>query len=107
MDTLIEDVILHIITFLNDRKKILFLSQSKYLDSLKDKIYYDDFVETDNINHLWYYDRFTHIGRYNLEKTLPKCVTHLSFCYHFNQNIRDCIPNSVTHLIFGRDFNQN
>ena len=102
MNILIDDVILHIITFLNNKEKILFLSQSKYLDSLKDKTYYDDDIIINEINHLWYFDRFTHVICYNINLELPKFVTHIEF--NENDNIKDCIPNTVTHLILADSF---
>ncbi|AUV58575.1 F-box and FNIP repeat-containing protein [Bandra megavirus] len=56
-----------------------------------------------NITHLIFGDIFNR----NIKNCIPNSVTHLEFGWHFNQNIKDCIPNSVNHLEFGSDFNQN
>jgi hypothetical protein len=41
-DILIRDVVLYITAFLNNRNKILFLSTTKILHSLKSKIHYNE-----------------------------------------------------------------
>src|SRR5579872_6029748 len=125
LDILIVDVIINIMTYLSDRGKIKFLSLSKNLHALKNKVYYEEYINVDRIHTLWYYDRFTHINFYNLRYTFPKSithvtvsntnivnhipasVTHLNFDKCFDENIKDCIPNTITHLTFGCFFNRN
>ena len=61
MNTLVYDNIIDILSYLINIEKILFLSLSKELHALKNKVYYDEFIDIDKIQHLWYYNRFTHI----------------------------------------------
>lgn len=134
MDLLIDDVIICIAKFLNNKEKIIFLSLSMKLHKLKNNIYYDDYVCLHKIYDLPYYNMFTHVIfnklGYNLPNSIthlffeylisnkrgilikdnvkiPVTVTHLSFNSMFNQDITDFIPRSVTHLTFGNNFNKN
>ena len=99
MDVLIIDTIINIVFYLCDKDKIKFLSLSKELHILKNKVYYDDVVSTDEICHLSYYDRFTTIIS-DTKYKLPASVTHLTFGYYFDNNRLYIIPISVTHLTF-------
>ena len=124
MELLIDDVIVFITTYLNDKDKISFLSTTKKLNTLKTKVYYDTLIHVNKIKDLQYYDMFINVKindiRYGLPKSstsvnfdmlfdydikdyIHKNVTHMIFCKNciFNQNIKDFIPNSVTHLTFG------
>ena len=103
----IDDVIIYITTFLDIPNRLKFLSLSKNLHILKDKINYDDKINFDLINKLWYYDRFTNVVTNYAISVFPKFINHLTFGWSFNQDIKDCIPNSVTHLTFDDDFNQD
>lgn len=69
------DSILDIVSYLTNRGKIRFLSASKELHALKDKIYYDEHVPINKVHltyRLWYYDRFRHMLVHNLTHKLPK-----------------------------------
>ena len=65
----------------------------------------------------WYYDLLTNIllditciSRKNLQKVcqkFPKHLTHLTFGYHFNDEIDFKIPLTVTHLTFEFSYNRN
>src|SRR5579872_2119524 len=106
-DLLVDDMIIYIMTYLNDKNKLLFLSLSKQLHFLKTKVYWNDYVCTDKIYGLSYYDMFTHVIS-NLNHKLPNSITHLSITNTFNQDIKGChIPNSITHLSFGNAFNKD
>src|SRR5579872_2711480 len=125
---LLDDIIIYITSFLNTNDSINFLSISRDLHLLKDKIYYNKPVYSHIIHKLWYYDRFTNImvidtgiklpkfintlefdmcfDNQDIKDCIPNSVTHLTFGHYFNQDIKDCIPNSVTHLTFGKHFNR-
>lgn len=107
LDVLIEDILLIITVYLNNEEKINFLSSSRDLHNLKNKIYYEDIINVKNIYELWYFDRFKNIIIDNLEYKLPKSLNQLTFCETFNNNIKEYIPDSVSHLTFGNDFNQD
>src|SRR5579872_4878071 len=107
-DILVSDTIIYVVSFLKTNDKIKFLSLSKDLHLLKDKIYFDELITyTKKINYLWYFDRFTNIIIYDITQKLPKSVKHITFGNYFNQDIRDYIPHSVTHLYFKDDFNKD
>src|SRR5579872_7564383 len=95
LDIMISDCIISITKFLNDKENLRFLSISKDLHLLKDKINYDDEINIDRIHQLWYYDRFTNIMAHHLLYKFPKSITHLEFDDKFDQNIKECIPTSV------------
>ena len=101
-----NDIYCHLCTFLTDIDKLNFLSSSTILHRFKSKVFFNDIILIDKIIHLWYLDRFTNIMAHKLGK-YPRCLTHLTFGYHFNQDIKDCIPASVTHLTLGYCFNQD
>src|SRR5579872_6900445 len=133
MNLLIDDMIVHIMTYLNNKSKIQFLSISKNLQQLKNKVQYNEKISLNKIRRLPYYNMFlnviiqddnilnnnlcfklpnaiTHLtldisGTCNKDY-IPVTITHLTFGDHFYQDINDCIPNSVTHLEFGISFNK-
>src|SRR5579872_1085204 len=84
--SLIDDVIIHITSFLDIPNKLNFLSTSKYLHLLKDKSYYDKCIQIHKIQDLWYFDRFTSVSIDSLKYKLPKSITHLEFLNDFNKN---------------------
>src|SRR5579872_1016020 len=108
MDILIQDIIIYIVSYLKTKKKIKFLSLSRDLHALKDKIYYEDMIDIDKIHNLWYFDKFTNVLIYdtNITYKFPMFVTHIIFGPYYNKNVKGLIPNSVTHLTFGEHFNQ-
>src|SRR5579872_4754263 len=106
MEFILDDIIIVITSFLDDKDKISFLSLTKKLHLLKNKVYYNEKVYIDNIIKLSYYDMFTVILTNNVNYKFPKFMTHLIFAYGFNQKIRKYIPNSVAHLTFCDKFNQ-
>src|SRR5579872_2052454 len=85
---LINDIVIYIMTFLNDGPKRRFLSSSKDLHKLKDKIYYDCMMKIEKIHTLWYFDMFTYVEINNLEYKLPNSITKLciNFDKAFDQN---------------------
>src|SRR5579872_6693746 len=109
MDILTIDSIIDITIYLNDKDKIKFLSSSKELHILKDKVHYNDQIYIGDINDLWYFDRFTniHISNSNYRYPIPNSIIKLSLRYYFYADIKGYIPNTVTHLTFGGYFNQN
>src|SRR5579872_2704116 len=109
LDILINDIIIKITTFLRTCDKVMFLSISKDLHFLKDKIYYDKKIRLRKICNLWYYDNFTNIivGNTSYKYKLPKSVNHLTFYWEFNKDVKGYIPNSITHLTLGDNFNRD
>lgn len=61
VNMLIDDIIVYLMTFLNDIGKIYFLSITKVLHSLKNKIQFNEIVHYNNIYDLSYFDMFTNI----------------------------------------------
>ena len=117
---LIDDNILYITTFLCDREKIKFLSITKRLHLLKNRIYYNELIDVDRIYEVSYYDKFKNIqiSGYQIYTgvILPKFITQLTldtFCGiedvsgDIDGPIKRCISNSLTHLTFGRYFNRD
>ena len=105
-DKLNHDIILYIIEFLNDQDKIRFVSIEQKMNLLKYHIKFYDKYEYDKIKHLSFVKNFEQIHYLSHDINIPNCITHLTFYYHFNEEIKDRIPNSVTHLTFGRKFNK-
>ena len=79
LDILISDIIINIASFLNTFNKVKFLSLSKNLHILKDRINYDTKIKLYKICKLWYYDRFTNIIVSNSTRNynLPKSIINL------------------------------
>src|SRR5579872_3143841 len=110
MDILVIDCIINITSYLINHDIINFLSTSKYLHLLKDKIHYNNPVAICDIQKLHYYDQFTNIIINNLTYTLPKNITHLTINFidygfdygwrYSNKDIKTYIPSTVTHLLF-------
>ena len=126
--TLIDDIIIYMMSFLNMYDKMIFMSSSKNLCVFKSKLQYDDKIIVNRIKNLWYYDRFTNIEidmlihkfpkmitkltlgpyfNYKINEYIPKSITHLTCGISFDQSIKNCIPESVTHLDLGWNFDQN
>src|SRR5579872_6404657 len=74
MELLIDDVIIYVMTFLNNEDKIQFLSMSNKLHTLKHKVYYDQKIAISKIRKLPYYDMFTNVSVNNNRYALPKSV---------------------------------
>src|SRR5579872_5262412 len=107
MNDIIDDIIIYITNYLDDESKIMFLSVTNQLHSLKNKIYYDEEVMVSDIHNLLYYDRFRNVMVENAYK-LPKSVTHVTLTYYFkDDDIEGLIPDSVTHLTFSHHFNRS
>lgn len=120
---ILDDVIVYITRFLNDKEKIMFLSTSNILHQMKKNIHYEKCSDICLIRNLSYYDMFTHVMIKNTDIKLPNSITKITFHLNFNGNINekyisnnvthlilphnykhsinDCIPNSVTHLRLG------
>ncbi len=133
MNILIEDIIIEILSYVDDNNKIDFLSINSEFHLLKLRIKFTNNIDSFKINHLFYYDNFTNIFFHdkfngdistirfpssmnsltfgnNFDHRIDNCillsVTHLSFGCCFNQKIDGYIPGRVTHLILGDNFNQ-
>ena len=123
---LVKDNFLTILSYINDKDKMNFLSTKKDFCKLKDSIYYKSKINYEKVKNLWYANKFTNLildekiilkgvtrltfgFKFNqdIKYCISSLVTHLTFGYKFNQNIKDCIPQSVTHLTFGYKFNQD
>lgn len=107
MDSLIDDIIVYVTNFLNDREKILFLSSTNRVHLLKNKVYYNENVYVDKIKDVPYYDMFTNVSIGDLCHKLPKAIVKITFDRAFNEDINGYIPNSVTHITFGSFFNRD
>jgi len=105
MDTL-TDEIMHICAQLSDKDNVHFSATSKRLFNIKFRVLFFTKMQIDDIIHLSYFHQFSNVIMLDINKSLPKRVTHLTFCNDFNQPINNCIPNSVTHLTFGWRFDQ-
>src|SRR5579872_7033787 len=107
MDTLIDDIIVYITNFLNDKDKLYFLSSCEYFHLFKTKIFFNDCVYIDKIMLLSYFDRFTSVVVNDTQYKLPTSCTILVFNDDFNGDIEGYIPNGITCVVFGNSFNQN
>src|SRR5579872_881400 len=123
MDILIDDIILSIMQLLSDRDKIKFMSSSKRLFLLNNRVYFDDLIRLKIIYGSYCYDRFTNILIYNsdydllelpyrslnLERKLPKSIKKIHFNCVNSHHIKNYFPDTVTHLSFsfGSAFNGN
>src|SRR5579872_5207198 len=111
METLIDDIIITIMKFLNDNEKIRFLSLSNNLHNMKNKVHYDEIINIDVIHELSYYDMFTNVrvckSHFKNRTILPNSITHLTFESDVNKDINNYLPDTITHLTFGNDFNQD
>lgn len=111
LSSVINDIVIIIAKFLNDREKILFLSSSNRLHLLKNKIHYNEVINIMKIKDLTYYDMFTNVCISNLEHKPPKSITHLYFDWYFNEDIKDFLFTSImtnlTHIIFSTNFNKS
>jgi hypothetical protein len=114
-----DDIYIHICSFLDDLSVLTFLSTNNHSNKLKNKVFYSGGVFINKINRLWYFDRFTNIITKKICR-FPKNITYLTFGHDFNQPLLDIIPSSVTasairlgipsnitHLTFGKRFNQS
>src|SRR5579872_5595144 len=121
MNTMIDDIIVYIMNFLCDKDKINFLSLSKDLHKIKNKVHYEKMIDSKKICGLFYYDMFTNVRITEPKYKIPKSTTHLIFGDLFDSNNTSFseenellaglspansyneyyIPNSVTHLSFG------
>src|SRR5579872_5211183 len=132
MEGLINDIIIYIMTFLRDNEKIKFLSLSKSLNYLKNKVYYDEMIDIGKISRLSYYDMFTNVIIIDFSHSLPNSIKKITFNNNmsahphinnlftmdeaidrpnsviaYNKNMILQIPNTVTHLIFNDWFDQD
>jgi len=105
MDTL-TDEILHICAYLSDKDNIHLSATSKHFLIIKFRILFFTKVHIKDIIRLSYFHHFSNVIMSDVNESLPKHVTHLTFDRDFNQSINSCIPDSVTHLTFGAEFNQ-
>src|SRR5579872_2961601 len=82
LDYLINDVLINIMSFLNSPNKLKFLSSSKDLHALKNKVHFGDNVDIEKIHKLWYFNSFTNIAidstTYELPKSINRLVMNLS-----------------------------
>lgn len=111
MDKLYADIIILICSYLNDKKKLCFLSSNAYLHKIKNNIIFNDkHLLSKKIMSLSYYNNFTHLifKRMPLSclNTMPKNIKKITFGRYFNKDINDKIPDTVTHLIFGSRYTQ-
>lgn len=58
------------------------------------------------IEDLPYFDNFSNVIVSDINKSIPKSVTNLTFGSNFNEPINDFVPESVTCLTFCAAFNQ-
>src|SRR5579872_5592762 len=108
LDILINDIIIYIVPFLKTYDKLMFLSSSKDLHHLKDKVTYDYMVNIRRIQRLWYYGKFTNIYTNDIGNfKFPISINRLTFSNNFNKDIKGMIPDTITHLTFGDNFDQN
>ena len=105
MDTL-TDEILHICAHLSDKDNICLSATSKRLSNIKFRVLFFSDVCIKDIVNLSYFHQFSNVIMLATNESLPKHVTHLTFCNYFNRPINSCVPNSVTNLTFDYRFNQ-
>jgi len=105
MDTL-TDEILHICAYLSDKDNVYLSATSKSLSVIKFRILFFTKVQINNMIRLSYFHQFSNVIMSDINESLPKHVTHLTFGDHFNKAINSCIPKSVTYLTFGYCFNR-
>src|SRR5579872_2235232 len=95
MNVLIEDMIIYIVEYLDDKNKLNFLSSSNYLHSLMKFTHFNKIsYMAGKIYHLSYYDVFTHVvidQKAKNECKMPKSVTHIYFDCFYNQTIKGYI----------------
>lgn len=104
MDTLVQDIVVYITTFLKDKNIINFLSACSHFHLLKDKITYQDIVNINKIYDLWYYNNFSNVNFKNdgiqFEK-FPKATKYINACFSVSdEKYIKFIPHTVTHLQF-------
>src|SRR5579872_728055 len=108
MNTMIDDIIIYMGSFLCDKDLLSFLSTTMKLNEMKDIFYYgkakhidgtDKYYDVSAIRHLRYYDRFQYVSITNLDYALPKSITHLRIDESFNHDI-DNLPNTIKYIWF-------
>ena len=105
MDTLINDLIIYICEYLDDRSIIQFLSSTRQNHLAKNKINYSFGVNIIAIQNLWYINSFTYV--YVNTRTYYDDIANLKFpnrtktlkIREINDRIFNYTPASVTHLI--------
>src|SRR5579872_4509050 len=115
LDMLIDDIIIYIMTFLNDKKKIRFLSTTTRLHLFKNKVCYNEITDMYRIYDLPYYDRFNNVSLAGYEifcgYKLPKSIKYLTFhtSYGIDEDIKDFIPEPNPDMLseMGWDINKD
>jgi hypothetical protein len=98
----VDDIILLICGYLNNIDKAYFLSTTRHAHLLKDKIFFNDMIDSGKIRYHWYFDRFTNIittDRFSA-KILPKFISHLTFREGDWSLVKEYIPPTITHLTY-------
>ena len=100
---MIHELLLLIIDKLSNRDKVTFLHTDKTNNSYKDKLYFNDQVNCNNIQKSPYFDKFTNVvltDQTNLPKNIKK-ITIDSYQYITPDALpKMIIPMTVTHLNF-------
>nr|WBF70206.1 hypothetical protein [Megavirus caiporensis] len=107
IDNLCPDVILHICKFLTSKDIIYFLSGNKFLNELKNYIYYDEICDYELIKNLVYYSRFCKIINVPNVDNISENVNFLCFNEEFTGTIKDKISKNIKHIGFPRNYDKN
>ncbi|ANB51129.1 hypothetical protein [Powai lake megavirus] len=107
IDNLYMDIILHICKFLTSKDIIYFLSGNKFLNELKNYIYYDEICDYELIKNLEYYSRFRKIINVPNANNISKNVNFLCFNEEFTGSIKDKISKNIQHLGFPRNYDSD
>jgi hypothetical protein len=100
-----NDIILYICRYLNNRQKINFLSTTTITHQLKSKTYFKKRVVLGKIMGLFYFDQFENIFIDNKFERLPSNTKMIQFdkFYKFSiESLKDSIK--ITHVILGDYF---
>lgn len=126
MEHLLEELVIHVTTFLPTSDKLCVLSTCRVLRLFKNKLLYTDLVWYYRVRHLSYRDRFTRvivtsIINFSINVTeiqfadcfnepigkLPTNLISLTLGTNFNQPIVGSLPPNLLYLQFGHSFNRS
>ena len=100
------ELIIKIVSYLQDRDKLRFLSTCKFLHECKTHVRFHTRIVADNWYWISYYNSFSHIISERTISILPSNVSEIRFGWNFNEPLNHRLKLGIKTIYFDEHFDQ-